>query len=250
MTLEQKQKTRARARELYRAMTPEQRERTNWLHRNVSPGKRQERNARTREWYANRAPGQREISNARLRKRRKECPLTPEQRQKKNARVCERYAAMTPGQHARHLKKKREQVANARPEQQACRLKKSREWHARRTPGQREEMAKRHRERTCRQFGMNERRIAVFLKAAASDPCDICGDFPRPGKAHCIDHDHKLGKTLIAIRGILCAPCNNMLGLAKDDLSLLGRDGKLGIYLIEAQRRQAAGQLERRLELG
>ncbi len=49
--------------------------------------------------------------------------------------------------------------------------------------------------------------------------CAICRtDNPRCN-GWCTDHDHKTG----VVRGILCAPCNWLLGLAKDDKKILKR---------------------------
>ena len=48
--------------------------------------------------------------------------------------------------------------------------------------------------------------------------CAICGNKRKKGqRAFAVDHDHKTG----AVRGILCAPCNTLLGLAKDSRTLL-----------------------------
>ena len=43
--------------------------------------------------------------------------------------------------------------------------------------------------------------------------CAICGRPPRDDIALHVDHDHETG----FIRGLLCFPCNNALGLMKDD---------------------------------
>jgi hypothetical protein len=43
--------------------------------------------------------------------------------------------------------------------------------------------------------------------------CAICRITPEEGTWMCVDHDHKSG----AIRGLLCGPCNKMLGFARDN---------------------------------
>lgn len=54
--------------------------------------------------------------------------------------------------------------------------------------------------------------------------CAICNQpfqkHPRNGEVEmfCVDHNHETG----AIRGLLCASCNTLLGFAKDDTDILG----------------------------
>lgn len=53
--------------------------------------------------------------------------------------------------------------------------------------------------------------VALELR---SRPCDICGaDAPAEGRPHAIDHCHETG----AVRGALCHPCNQAIGLLRDD---------------------------------
>lgn len=55
--------------------------------------------------------------------------------------------------------------------------------------------------------------------------CAICGRPPKPGGRRLnIDHDHITG----AVRGLLCASCNRMLGWARDVAITLDAGG---IYL-------------------
>ena len=68
--------------------------------------------------------------------------------------------------------------------------------------------------------------------------CAICGsDSPRRrgSKNFAIDHDHTTKK----VRGLLCHPCNVMLGLAKDNIKILEtavkylKHHKETIYVVE-----------------
>ena len=68
--------------------------------------------------------------------------------------------------------------------------------------------------------------------------CAICGnDSPgrKGSKNFAVDHDH----TTKGVRGLLCHPCNVMLGLAKDNIEILEtaikylKDYKETIYVVE-----------------
>ena len=68
--------------------------------------------------------------------------------------------------------------------------------------------------------------------------CAICGsDSPRRkgSKNFTVDHDH----TTMEVRGLLCHPCNVMLGLAKDNIEILEtaikylKHHKETIYVVE-----------------
>lgn len=62
------------------------------------------------------------------------------------------------------------------------------------------------------------RRIKVILTIRQDNRCAICGiEKQDEGREFAIDHDHLNGH----IRGLLCMPCNMMLGFARDDVSLL-----------------------------
>jgi hypothetical protein len=50
------------------------------------------------------------------------------------------------------------------------------------------------------------------LWAKQSGKCGVCQEPLRPGRTTHVDHDHNNG----AVRGLLCGPCNWMLGCAKD----------------------------------
>ena len=68
-----------------------------------------------------------------------------------------------------------------------------------------------------RMYGLEPEQIQA-MRDAQGDLCAICKrvHVGRGDRLH-IDHDHVTGK----IRGLLCANCNTMLGLAGDDLDRL-----------------------------
>lgn len=56
------------------------------------------------------------------------------------------------------------------------------------------------------------------MLAAQGGRCAICAtDTPSTSTGWHIDHCHSTK----AVRGILCQPCNNMLGMAKDNINIL-----------------------------
>jgi len=61
--------------------------------------------------------------------------------------------------------------------------------------------------------------------------CAICAILFFGRTIPCIDHDHRSGM----VRGILCAPCNVMLGNAKDEVVVLRKAIE---YLAAAKRRE------------
>lgn len=79
--------------------------------------------------------------------------------------------------------------------------------------------AKYRRRDLKRAFGLSTEGYGLLLKQQ-DYRCAICGDTD-PGKSGdinlCVDHDHVTGK----IRGLLCHPCNLMLGKAHDDAERL-----------------------------
>lgn len=63
-----------------------------------------------------------------------------------------------------------------------------------------------------RKYGMTIEDYDGMLEAQGGG-CAICGRPPRPDISLHVDHDHETGR----IRGILCWPCNNLLGDVQDD---------------------------------
>ena len=57
------------------------------------------------------------------------------------------------------------------------------------------------------------------LFEAQGGVCALCESPPTPGISLHVDHDHGTGE----IRGLLCARCNNALGLFREDPDLLKR---------------------------
>lgn len=77
----------------------------------------------------------------------------------------------------------------------------------------------RGRDKHLRQrYGISHAEYDVLLQAQGGG-CAICGS-TEPGKGfkhfH-VDHDHATGQ----VRGLLCAPCNQALGLFREDSSVL-----------------------------
>lgn len=64
-------------------------------------------------------------------------------------------------------------------------------------------------------YRLNRIELERMIKLAAGH-CEICRE-PFPNGRFAIDHCHKTGK----VRGLLCRPCNILLGMAKDDTVVL-----------------------------
>ena len=60
-------------------------------------------------------------------------------------------------------------------------------------------------------YGMSEEDWDKLF-ALQGKSCGICKEAEPRGGRWCVDHDHKTG----AVRGILCVPCNTLLGCAND----------------------------------
>lgn len=99
--------------------------------------------------------------------------------------------------------------------QPACRDGYRPECKACRTPAPPLVERRRHLKRT---YGMTlEEYDSRF--AAQDGGCAICGTPPAAGRGLHVDHDHTTGQ----VRGLLCQPCNTMLGGAKDSAQTLAK---------------------------
>lgn len=64
-------------------------------------------------------------------------------------------------------------------------------------------------------YGLTETEYKEMFKVQ-DNKCLICGDSFEHTKAF-VDHDHLTGK----VRGLLCTRCNSLLGMCRDDISIL-----------------------------
>lgn len=68
-----------------------------------------------------------------------------------------------------------------------------------------------------RNFGITLEEYDALLEKQ-DNHCEICPRTPEEnGRRLCVDHDHKTGK----VRGLLCTPCNTLLGQANDNEDIL-----------------------------
>jgi hypothetical protein len=85
-----------------------------------------------------------------------------------------------------------------------------------------------------RLYGLSEDDLRALV-AAQRGRCAGCGRRVGVVKAGAVDHDHALGNTRAAVRGILCSTCNRFLGYVRDDPQTLVR---LALYLIDPPARK------------
>ena len=81
-----------------------------------------------------------------------------------------------------------------------------------------EELQRKHkisaRKHQVARYGLTPESYTAMVEVQQSR-CAICSELVN-GVLH-VDHDHFTGK----VRGLLCGPCNRLLGLAKDDVKIL-----------------------------
>jgi hypothetical protein len=74
-----------------------------------------------------------------------------------------------------------------------------------------------HREQMTHKYGISVERYDAML-AVQDGKCALCGrEGNVGGKRLAVDHCHDSGR----VRGLLCNPCNTMLGHARDNVDLL-----------------------------
>lgn len=101
-----------------------------------------------------------------------------------------------------------------------CKYEKQREW--RKTAAGRAAQARRstsgqnRRDHLMRRYKIDEVEYQR-MHIAAGGTCEICS--AKPEYRLYVDHCHGTDE----IRGLLCRPCNAMLGFAKDDITVLER---------------------------
>lgn len=76
-------------------------------------------------------------------------------------------------------------------------------------------LASERRRKFRKMYGLTIEQAESIL-AQQGGVCAICGAVPKPWQ---MDHDHASG----AMRGVLCRPCNSLLGMARDDTAVLLR---------------------------
>ena len=75
-----------------------------------------------------------------------------------------------------------------------------------------------HARHVAQTYGLKEGQYEE-LYVAQNGTCAICQRATGKTKKLAVDHDHKTGY----VRGLLCSPCNKILGHLQDDLNAAGR---------------------------
>jgi hypothetical protein len=156
----------------------------------------------------------------------------PEKRRQSNRESIRRARAANPDRFVEYAKKRdpeRVQEASARadkkrrenltPEKKAERLKQQCEIQAR-WRREHPELAKERDRARALKYKLQEHGLTLeqfqALLTKQNGVCAICGS-DNEGKRLAVDHDHATEK----VRGLLCSPCNFMLGSARDQSSVL-----------------------------
>lgn len=85
--------------------------------------------------------------------------------------------------------------------------------------------ARDHARRLVDTYGISDEEYAALYKLQGG-VCFICRRATGATRRLSVDHDHALAATMgprASVRGLLCRPCNNMLGHVRDDVDVLGR---------------------------
>lgn len=104
------------------------------------------------------------------------------------------------------------------------------DWHAARKLQRRQ----RRHSQVKRLYGLSPEDLAA-LRAYQRGRCWICRKATGATKALAVDHDHRLGNTRPAVRGLLCSTCNRFLGHLGDEPEALFR---AALYLIDPPARK------------
>jgi hypothetical protein len=75
-----------------------------------------------------------------------------------------------------------------------------------------------HEKRVQNVYGLGDGDYDVIYKGQGGK-CAICQRATGATRKLSVDHDHKTGE----VRGLLCRPCNNLLGHARDDTEFFER---------------------------
>lgn len=75
-----------------------------------------------------------------------------------------------------------------------------------------------HRRRIKGQYGLQDGQYEALYEAQGRK-CAICQRATGASRRLSVDHDHKTG----LVRGLLCRPCNSMLGHGRDSSEFFGR---------------------------
>lgn len=136
-------------------------------------------------------------------------PYSPENKKQKQAAAAKRYAERHPG-------RVRDQKADWYKRNRAKSLTRVAQWRKNNPEGEFNGYLR-------RKYGLTREQYNTML-ASQEGKCGICGGPPtgksKNGRAHTrfdIDHDHVTKK----VRGLLCHPCNVLLGQARDKVEIL-----------------------------
>lgn len=135
-------------------------------------------------------------------------PYSPEHKKQKQAAAAKRYAE----RHPDRVRKQKQAWYDVNREKS---IERNRQWRERNPEGEFNGHLK-------RKYGLTREQYDAMW-AAQDGKCGICGGPPvgrvknGNAKRFDVDHDHATGK----VRGLLCHPCNVLLGQARDRVDVL-----------------------------